>query len=267
MTTNDKEPVLVSGPRPGVRLITLNRPHRLNAITVPLVEGLHAALDRVDHDLDARVIVLTGARRGFCAGFDLKDGWDGAGTDSAEERYRGQQRLASLVTRLREAPVPVVAAVNGPAAGGGFGLALAADIRLAATTASFLVANARLGLSAGEMGISYLLPRLVGEGRAAEMMYTGRAVDAAEALGWGLANHVVAPHAVLDATLDLAAQITANAPFGVRLSKEMLRLGSDAPSLEQALVLENRTQVLAGYNHDLTTAIHAFRAGQPSRFG
>lgn len=261
------EPVLLSEPSPGTWLITLNRPHRLNAITDELVDGLHTALDHLDRETNARVVVVTGAGRGFCTGFDLQDGWDGAGSDRAEDRYRGQQRLAALIARLRAAPVPVLAAVNGPAAGGGLGLALAADLRVAASTARFLVANVRIGLSAGEMGISYLLPRLVGEGRAAEMMYTGRAVDAAEALGWGLVNRLVEPDAVLDAAFDLAEQISANASFGVRLSKEMLRLGTDAPSLEHALVLENRTQVLAGYNQDVTMAIHAFRAGPSDHRG
>jgi enoyl-CoA hydratase len=262
----DRRVVEVEGLRAGVRLVTLNRPDSLNAITDELIEQLHAAFDSIAADRTCRVVILTGAGRGFCAGFDMKAGWDGApgleGAMPVEDNYRGQQRLSSLVTRMRALPTPVIAAVNGAAAGGGFALALAADIRVASVTAKFLVANVKIGLSGGEMGISYLLPRLIGPGRANELMLTGRTATAEEALGWGLVNQVAEPEDVLPAALALAGQIIANAPFGVALTKEMATLGVDAPSLEHAMVLENRTQVLAGFSGDLAEAMAAFREGR-----
>jgi enoyl-CoA hydratase len=262
--------VMVEEPRPGIRVITLNRPERLNAITDEVIDGLHKALDIIDADGGARVAILTGAGRGFCAGFDLKSGWDGApGMEHptpVQESYRGQQRLADIVSRMRSIPVPFIAAVNGAAAGGGFALALGADIRVASTTAKFLVANVKIGLSGGEMGISYLLPRLIGYARAAELMYTGRTIDASEASSWGLVNRMVDADEVMASAMETAELICSNAPFGVRLTKETLRLTVDAPSLEHALVLENRTQVLAGFSSDLAEAMTAFREGRAPRF-
>ena len=257
--------------RPGVRLVTLNRPDSLNAITENVIDGLHGAFDSIAADPTCRVVIITGAGRGFCAGFDLKVGWEGApgmaGATPVQDNYRGQQHLSSLVTRMRALPAPVIAAVNGAAAGGGFALALAADIRVASVRAKFGVANVKIGLSGGEMGISYFLPRLVGTGRANEMMLTGRTVAADEAFSWGLVNRVVEADEVVPAAVTLAEQIATNAPFGVALTKEMSSLGADAPSLQHALVLENRTQILAGFSSDLAEAITAFREGRMPNYG
>ena len=263
--------MLLSDCRCGVRTITLDRPERLNAITPELVEGLHHALDVVEADPACRVAILTGAGRGFCAGADLRAAWDCAlGGDVAapvEESYANQRRWSAVVVRMRSMPVVFIAAVNGPAAGGGLALALAADLRIASTTATFLVANIKIGLSGGEMGISYLLPRLVGSGRAAEMMYSGRGVDADEAAAWGLVNRVVEPDELPGAATHLAEQICANAPFGVALTKEMFQVALDAVSLEHAVVLENRTQVLAAFSSGPAEAVAAFRQGEPRALG
>jgi enoyl-CoA hydratase len=254
--------VLVSTPRPGVRLITLNRPGRLNAIDDTLVADLHGALDQVADD-DCRVVVLTGAGRGFCAGFDMKSS---RGADFAEGRrhpvaatLRGQTRLADLVRRLRTLRPPVVAAVNGPAAGGGFALALAADIRVAAPGAVFVVANVRLGLSGGEMGIAYLLPRIVGGGRAAELMLTGRSLSAQEAERYGLVT-TIADDPVA-AALEVAEAISAHGRFGVEMTKELLTLSAAGTDLDTVLALENRTQVLASMTEDMERAVAGFRGG------
>jgi enoyl-CoA hydratase len=253
----------------GIGVVTLNRPDRLNAITPQLVEDLHDALHGLSRSSACRAVILTGAGRAFCAGFDLKSEMadDAAGRPPpVEVSYRSQQRWGAMVSAVRSVPVPVIAAVNGPAAGGGFALALAADLRVASTTATFIVANVKIGLSGGEMGISYLLPRLVGPGRAAELMYTGRTVDATEAHGWGLVNRLVEGDQLLANALDLAHQIMANSPFAIRLTKEMLQVGVDSPSLEATLVLENRTQILAGSSGDIAEAITAFRERRPPRF-
>ena len=253
--------VLVSRPEPGVRQITLNRPDRLNAIDDTLVDGLHAALDEVARDADCRAVVLTGAGRGFCAGFDMKGG---RGADFAAGRrhpvaatLHGQSRLSDLVRRLRALAPPVIAAVNGPAAGGGFALALAADIRIAAPGAVFLVANVRLGLSGGEMGIAYLLPRIIGAGRAGELMLTGRTVDAQEAHSYGLVT-TIADDAVA-AALDVARTVTSHGRFGVEMTKELLTLSVAGTDLDTVLALENRTQVLASMTDDMERAVGAFR--------
>jgi enoyl-CoA hydratase len=241
--------------------MTLNRPERLNAIDDSLVEHLHAALDEVAQDADCAAVVLTGAGRGFCAGFDMKAA---RGADFAAGRRHpvaatlsGQSRLSDLVRRLRALRPPVIAAVNGPAAGGGFALALAADIRVAAPSAVFLVANVRLGLSGGEMGIAYLLPRIIGAGRAAELMLTGRTVGAEEAHQYGLVT-TVADDPVA-AALDLAETVSGHGRFGVQMTKELLTLSVAGTDLDTVLALENRTQVLASMTEDMERAVGAFR--------
>jgi enoyl-CoA hydratase len=257
--------VRLSRPAPGVRLITLNRPDRLNAIDESLVDGLHAALDVVADDADCRAVVLTGAGRGFCAGFDMKTA---RGADFAAGRrhpvaatLRGQSRLSDLVRRLRALAPPVIAAVNGPAAGGGLALALAADIRIAAPSAVFLVANVRLGLSGGEMGIAYLLPRIIGAGRAAELMLSGRTVDAQEAHFYGLVTTIAEdPVAV---ALDVAETVAGHGRFGVEMTKELLTISMTGTDLDTVLALENRTQVLASMTEEMERAVGAFR-GQGS---
>jgi enoyl-CoA hydratase len=163
-----------------------------------------------------------------------------------------------LPERIRSLRAPVIAAVNGPAAGGGLALALAADLRVCSATAKFVVANIRLGLSGGEMGIAYLLPRLVGTARAAELMFTGRPLLPEEALGWGIVNRVADP--ALDAALELAGQICENPTFGVEQTKEVLQLAVDAPGLAAAIALENRTQVLASTGAEMAAAIAERRA-------
>ncbi|HVV31148.1 MAG TPA: enoyl-CoA hydratase/isomerase family protein [Mycobacteriales bacterium] len=262
-----EQPILVEDPRPGVRRIVFNRPERLNAITAQLIADMHDALDDIGRDSSVRAVVLTGSGRGFCAGADIKGGWVEASGGSATENYRQQYRLSELAIRLTELRVPVIAAVNGPAVGGGFALALSADIRYASIAASFAVANVRIGLSGGEMGMSYLLPRTVGRGKAAELMLSGRKVDAQEALACHLVERVVAPEALDGAVDELLGQILQNAPFGVSLTKEMLMFGDDAGSFRQAVLLDNRTQLVAGASGDVAEAVAAFREGRAPQFG
>src|SRR5689334_13064239 len=175
--------VLASQPRPGVTLLTMNRPERLNAMSAELVTDLHAALDQVAADRSCRVVVLTGAGRGFCAGLDLQEGATppgGEGLGRVQSGMRVQQSIARLIPHLRAVPQPVIAAVNGPASGGGLALALGCDVRVAAQSARFNVAFIRIGLSGCDVGVSWLLPRLVGASRAFEMLLTGRLIDSAE---------------------------------------------------------------------------------------
>ncbi|SDC21081.1 Enoyl-CoA hydratase [Geodermatophilus telluris] len=254
----------LESPEPGIAVLTLDRPERLNALSPDLLRELHATLDRLAADPSVRVLVLTGAGRGFCAGLDLT-AYDMGGEgrrgeeDSPQRRLALQQHIAALVPKLRGLPQVVVAAVNGPAAGGGLALALASDVRVAAASAVFGVAFVRLGLSGCDIGVSWLLPRLVGASRAFEMLLTGRLVDAAEADRTGLVSRVVPDGEVLDAALETARAVLANSPMGVRLTKEVMWSQLEVGSLQAGIDLENRTQILATYTRDADEAAQAFR--------
>ena len=245
----------VETPAPGVVLVRLNRPERLNAIDHALLGELEAACDRLAADASARAVVLTGAGRGFCAGLDVKDFGPGVPDASAPvaERLRFQERMASLPVRLRSLPQPVMAAVNGPCVGGGFALCLGADIRLCSTEATFGNAAILLGLSGAEMGMSYHLPRIVGTSVAADWMLSGRTVSAEEADRRGLVSEVVEPARLLDRAVEVASQIAALSPLAVEMTKRALQVNADAPDLAAALELENRTQVLTYGTEDSAT--------------
>lgn len=294
--------VLTDNARPGVTVVTLNRPERLNAMNVELVDGLHDALDAVAADEACRVVVLTGAGRGFCAGLDLggfafdpdrsdrgasapapsAPATSGAASSDADpstpsagpagrgDRVRAgfatQTRIASLVPKLRSLPQPVIAAVNGPASGGGLALALASDVRIGAASCRFNVAFVKLGLSGCDIGVSWLLPRVIGASRAWELMLTGRLIDAAEADRVGLVLKVVPDDRLLDAAFDTAAQIAANSPWGVRMTKEVMWSQLEVGSLQAGIDLENRTQVLSSMTGDMVEAVRAFAEKRPPRF-
>ncbi len=230
-----------------VATLTLTRPDSLNAMSPGLVDGLHSCLDVLGRTRAARVVILTGAGRGFCAGLDLKEygKWTLAeGLDSVDAALAIQERIASLMPRMREARQPFIAAVNGAATGGGLALALSCDVRYATPTARFSVAFVKLGLSGCDVGVSYLLPRLVGSGHASELSLTGRLIDADEALRIGLVNRVVTAHELLAACSGLASEICANTDYAVTMTKQVLACNVDAPTLRNAIELENRTQVL-----------------------
>ncbi len=261
--------VLASQPAEGVTLLTLNRPEKLNAMDVTLIEELHGALDAVARDRDCRVVVLTGAGRGFCAGLDL-GGYgtppDGDGRGVVGTGFAVQQHIATLVPRLRSLHQPVIAAVNGPAAGGGLALALASDVRLASESARFNVAFVRIGLSGCDIGVSWLLPRLIGASRAWELMLTGRVIDSAEADQIGLVTRVVPEGTVVDAALETAALIAANSPWGVRMTKEVAWSQLEIGSLQAGIDLENRTQIVSSFTADHREAIAAFLEKRPPDF-
>lgn len=258
-------PILVDRPRPGVVVSTLNRPERLNAITPAMFDAMRELREEVERNPDDRVLILTGTGRGFCAGFDLDEAAGLADTAVGDMLVR-QAEWAHSITAFRGLSKPVIAAVNGAAAGAGFSLALVADVRVASTTARFSAAFVRLGLSGGDAGTSWLLPRLVGLGHAAEIMLTGRLVDADSAYRMGLVNRVVEPEGLLDECLSLADEMVANSPIGIRLTKQALQTNVDAPSLEAAVAVENRDQVLASRTHDHREALAAFREKRSPRF-
>jgi len=244
----------------GIAVLTMNRPESLNALSIPLVEQLHRAWDELDRDIDTRVVILTGAGRAFCAGTDLKEGLDWREpVGEVQGRYRLQQYVARLTLRLREIPQPVIAAVHGAASGGGFSLSVASDIRIADETARFNAAFVRIGASGGDMGISWLLPRIVGASAASELLYTGRFLDAAEAKAMGLVSRVVPEGEDLEAAMELAGEIMRNSPFGIRMTKELVNMSLDVPGLRRHMEIENRTQILCGLTEDFEESIRAFR--------
>jgi enoyl-CoA hydratase/carnithine racemase len=251
-------------PVEGVLVATLNRPDRLNAMTNAMFDELEQ-LALMNRFSDLRALIITGAGRAFCAGFDLDDA-EGLSSLSPMGMLTQQERAARALSALRGLPMPVIAAVNGAATGGGMALALAADIRIGSTGARFNAAFVRIGLSAGDLGTSWLLPRLIGPARTAEFAYTGRFIEADEAERIGLLNRVVEPDALLDDTLALAEQIAANSPAGVQLSKRALQANMEASSFAAALELENRGQALLTRGSDMPEALAAFKEKRAPRF-
>ncbi|MCU4186821.1 enoyl-CoA hydratase/isomerase family protein [Acidiferrimicrobium sp. IK] len=246
----------------GIAQVTLNRPAQLNAIDGSLIDGMDSALDALSEPGAFRAAILTGAGRGFCSGADLSakgEPWTPPAASPFKTMYDAQVRLADQYTRLYELPIPVVAAVNGVAVGGGLAFALHCDVRIASEHARFGSVFIKAGLSSMDMGTSYLLPRIVGAGVARELMLTGRIIDAAEAYRISLVHEVVAPDDLLAAALRMARTIAANNAFGVWQTKIGLNTALDAPSLRHAKEIENRTQILTGFTNNPTEAARAHR--------
>ncbi|MFJ2133352.1 enoyl-CoA hydratase/isomerase family protein [Streptomyces sp. NPDC087845] len=257
--------VLAERHEPGVVLVTLNRPHRKNALTDEMLEALEALCRRVAEDDSVRVLVLTGADGAFSSGFDL-DGMEHMTSLPPLELQRRVERQAAAVSALHELPKAVIAAVDGPCVGAGLSLALAADIRVAAARARWRAAFVRVGLSAGDLGASWLLPRIVGLGPALDLMLSGRTVSAEEALSLKLANQVVPDDALLTEALALAADIAANSPVAVAVTKSVVHTNAGATSLADALKHESASQVITAKSADAEEAVAAFRERRPPLF-
>ncbi len=244
-----------------IACVTLNRPERLNAIDGSLINAMDEVLEALGSG-DFRAAILTGAGRGFCAGADLSgtgEAWTKVTpqTPAFKVSYDAQVRLADLYTRLYELPIPVIAAVNGVAVGGGLAFALHSDIRIASEQARFGSVFIKAGFSSMDMGTSYLLPKIVGAGVARELMLTGRIIDAAEAYRITLVHEVVAPEELMAAALAMARSIVANNAYGVWQTKIGLNTALDAPSLRHAIEIENRTQILSGFTNNPVEAAEA----------
>ncbi|MFJ8816367.1 enoyl-CoA hydratase/isomerase family protein [Amycolatopsis thermoflava] len=263
MTTGSGDAVLVTEPGPGVRLLTLNRPRTRNAMTGEMTTAWDRALDGIAADEDVRVVVVTGEGPAFCAGADLS--WFDEGTADELTADRLRRRMLPFYRswlRPRELPVPVLAAIDGPVLGAGVCLALACDLRYATPGASFSTSFLHLGLHGG-MGATWLLPEAIGVPRAREMLYTGRAVGADEALSWGLVNGVTANG--LDDVLAIAARIAGAGPIAARLTKTGLEQA--AQGLEAALRWEALAQPVTMTTADVREAVQARRQRRPPSFG
>lgn len=238
--------VLVDRPQPQVALVTLNRPERMNSMAFDVMIPLKAALDELTYDNDIRVVVLTGAGRGFSSGADHKSAGSVphvGGLTRPTYALRSMELLDEVILAMRRLHQPIIAAVNGAAIGGGLCLALAADIRVASTDAYFRAAGINNGLTASELGLSYLLPRAIGSSRAFEIMLTGRDVSAAEAERIGLVSRQVAAAELLPTCMEMAARIAAFSRPGTELTKRTLWSGLDASSLEGHMQAEGLGQL------------------------
>lgn len=263
------ELVHLTRPKPGVVRIELDREGKLNALTAPMVEELHGALRTANTDAECRVVVLTGRGRAFCAGLDLGGYGDPPGAAGAGPVHHGlltQRHIATLVQRIRRLRQPVIAAVNGPAAGGGLALVCASDVRIASTDAIFAASFIRVGFSACDIGTSWLLPRVVGAGRAHELMLTGRRFDADEALRIGLVCDVVAAASLETRVEDSVDALLAAPPLSLELTKQGMWLALEIPSFDAAVEFENRQQVLTLLTSDQSEAMAAWVEHRPASY-
>jgi enoyl-CoA hydratase/carnithine racemase len=246
----------------GVDRVTLNRPDSLNALDPALIDALNVYFQGLQRNRDTRVVVLKGAGKNFCAGLDLKAAMARrAGQQEppgVTESLDSQRRIADIVMLMRRCPQPILSLVQGAAAGGGFALALASDIRIATKSARMNCAFIKLGLGGCDIGTSYFLPRLVGVSVASELILTGRFIGAERALAVGLVSEVV-DEDKLDAAAEpyVDAMMTAS-PVGLRLSKECLNMSVDAGALEAVIAMEDRNQVLCSRSEEFSEGIRAF---------
>ena len=262
--------IRVSKPRPGTTLITMDRPERMNSMAFEQVIPLHAALEEVAQDNDTGVVVLSGTGRGFCSGADTQHSAPPpniGGLTLTRIATRSMSILADLVPAMRRMPQPVIAAINGAAIGGGMCLSLGADVRIASESAYFRAAGINNGLTAPELGLSFLLPRAIGSSRAFEIMLSGRDVSAEEAAEIGLVSRCVPDDRLLEEALDLADQINGWSTNGVHLTKRIMWAGLESGSLANAIELESHTQLYSRLTtKNFEEAVQARKEGRPPSF-
>jgi enoyl-CoA hydratase/carnithine racemase len=257
----------------GIGILTLNRPEKLNAISFQMEEELHSLLDELMINLDCRVIILRGNGRAFCAGTDLQDGLNLNMKKVPEglERYfhlntpepikkklYHQWRISQIYVKMRKISQPIICIVQGAAVGGGFGFAMASDIRIGTSDAKFINGSINLGLTGADVGGSYFLPRLIGLSRAAEVLYTGRELTAKEAKEYGLLLKIVENEKLFESAYVIATELLTKSPLGLRITKHAVNLSLDAPSLETILQLENYGIVLSFSSKDMNEGSAAF---------
>ncbi|MBV9991171.1 MAG: enoyl-CoA hydratase/isomerase family protein [Alphaproteobacteria bacterium] len=248
--------------------LTLNRPERLNTITGTMVQELCDYFRGLRQNHDVRIVVMRGAGRAFCAGLDIKE-YTTAGGDRTPDgagRARPGDHLFDIVELMRDCPQPIIALIHGPACGGGFAFALAADIRIAGASARMNDAFVALGRSGCELGLTYFLPRIAGLGIAAELMYTGSFIDAARAERVGLVSKVVADDALEGAASEYVDAMLRTAPMGLRMTKETLNRSLAIGDLRAVIDLEERAQMLCGRGPDFEEAMKAFLEKRPPSY-
>jgi enoyl-CoA hydratase/carnithine racemase len=248
----------------GVAWVTMNRPERLNALNVGLTRELREFFTGLNPRSEARVVVLQGEGRAFCAGYDLKDAQ--VAGKGVSDMMEGQHAIRDIMHAMRRCPQPIISIVQGAAAGGGFALALASDIRLATHDARMNAAFIRIGLSGCDMGVSYFLPRMVGMSVASHYLLTGRFLDAARAQQLGLVSAVGSRDDMLAEAHALAQDMLHATPLGLRMTKEALGHAVDAGSMEAVTAMEDRNQILCTRGEDFEEGIAAFLEKRPPRY-
>jgi enoyl-CoA hydratase/carnithine racemase len=247
--------------------LTMNEPDRRNPLTGnSAVQDFQAAISRIENDASVRAVILTGAGNAFSSGGNVKDmerqaAGEVSGMQIRQEYRQGIQKLPLALFNLE---VPVIAAVNGAAIGAGLDLTCMCDIRIASTHAKFAESFVKLGIVPGDGG-AWLLPRVIGLARAAEMTFTGQVIDAEQALAWNLVSRVVAPEALLPTAMALAEQIAANPPHAVRLAKRLMREGMHT-RLDTLLEMSAAYQALSHQTPDHAEAVAAFIDKRPPVF-
>jgi len=257
----------------GIGILSLNRPKKLNAISFQMEEELHQVLDNLMVNLDCRVLILKGEGRAFCAGTDLHEGLflntkkvpEGYDkfyflnvSETVKKKMYHQGRITQIIVKMRKISQPIIAIIQGAAAGGGFGFAMASDIRIVSKNAKFINANINIGLSGADVGGSYFLPRLIGRSRATEILFTGREVDGVEAEQIGLAVKLVEQDNLLHSALELAEDLLTKSPLGLRMTKEAINLSLDSPSLENMIHFENSSMIVTFSTKDVNEGFSAF---------
>ena len=240
--------------------LTLNRPDSLNAINPTLSAEMQDYFGRLYTDQSVRIVVIKGAGRAYSAGLDLKhrDNSSDVSSSGVVAGLRSQRAISEIVMKMRRCPQAIISLVHGPACGGGFAFALASDIRIAGESARMNAAFIRIGLSACDIGVSYFLPRLVGVSVASELMLTGRFINAERALRVGLVSEVVPDDKLEEAVRPYLDEMLTTSPLGLRLTKECLNMSVDAGSLDAAIAMEDRNQILAAQTNDFREGISAF---------
>lgn len=244
--------------RGDIEIATLNRPEALNALDPELTETLHNYFVGLHDRTDVRVVILRGAGRGFCAGLDIKAERAKNEENPVLRTLKTQTNIGNIYRRMRSCPQPIISLAHGAACGGGLSLLLASDVRIGTPSLKMNAAYIKIGLGGADMGSSYFLPRLVGVSLASEMILTGRFVYADRALSSGLVSEIVEEDALLDAGLAMAEEMLLTAPYGLRLTKQALNFAVDAQSLDAAMAIEDRQQVILSATDDHREAMSAF---------
>jgi enoyl-CoA hydratase/carnithine racemase len=262
----------------GIGILTLNRPNKLNALNFQMIEDLHSIFDNLMVNLDCRVLILKAAGSAFCAGLDLKEStvlqskkkpeelkgkfffMKAPDKDLIKSKIYAQGRASHLIVKMRKISQPIIAIIQGAATGAGFTLALAADIRIAGKNATLANSFINIGFSGSDLASSYHLPRLIGMSRAAEILYTGRFIDAKEAEKIGLTLKTIEDDdtKLLEAAMEIAKNLLAKSPLGLRMTKEAINISLDSPSMDTIMQIENRSQMLCSTSIDLLEGINAF---------
>jgi enoyl-CoA hydratase len=262
--------IIIEKPKPEIAVVKLNRPERMNAMAFDVMVPFKEALEEISFDNDTRVVIITGTGQGFCSGADLEDpGWmeifDGLTMPGIARR--AMRVLDDTIKAIHNMHQPVIGAINGAAIGGGFCLAMATDIRIASQAAYFRPAGINNGLTSGELGLSYMLPRAIGSSRAFEIMLTGRDVDAEEAERIGIVSRSVPEEDLLEECYTVAERIAGFSQLGVELSKQLLWAGLDAGSLHSHMNHEGHAQLFVRMTtQNFEEAIKARKQGRKPEY-